>query len=170
MVKDHGQLHHFPGQIEATHYLDSPVYAVFNALEGKRQHPTSFVTVTDQPKGPDDFDDVLFLDSDGDDVLGKLEAYTKKMTQTFIEHESSPFMRPTLRFVQQLSEQRKVIMNFKAGPNSSRLKSCLPWQPPSTVTSRFSPWLLTFTLDSRIHCCNEFSNSGPSTTFWWIWR
>ena len=108
-VKDQAQLHHFPGQVEATHYLDSPVYATFNALEVRRVvNPAATTVVVDPLLSAYDMPELLLLDSDGDDLPGKLENYTKKMTQTFVDDEPSEFMNPTLRFALKLSEQKKV--------------------------------------------------------------
>jgi hypothetical protein len=97
-AKKDAQFRHYPGQIEALHYLDSPLCIVFNALEGRKP--------PDNPSasGPE----LLLLDSEGDDVPAKLGMYTKKMTETFIEREPSEFMRPTLRFAVELSEQKQV--------------------------------------------------------------
>ncbi len=107
-IKDHVQLQRFPGQIEATHYRDSPVYAIFNALEGRRPQANRLAPAIDPALTGDALPELLLLDSDGDDLPGKLETYTKKMTSTFVDREPSSFMNPTLRFALELSDQKKV--------------------------------------------------------------
>ena len=92
-VKDQAQLHHFPGQVEATHYPDSLIYATFNALEVRRGVRSAATTTVDPLSSAYDMPELLLLDSDSDDLPGKLENYTKKMTQTFRVYESDASIR-----------------------------------------------------------------------------
>jgi hypothetical protein len=48
------------------------------------------------------------LDNDGDDLPGKVEAYIKRMSSSFIEEERSIFMKQTLILATQLAHEKKV--------------------------------------------------------------
>lgn len=107
-IKNLADFRQFPGRIEARHYLDSPIYAEFSAQVGRRSHSTSVLNLHDGVQPPDESQELLLLDSDGDDLPGKLESYTRRMAETFIAREPSIFMRRTLEFAWELSHQKKV--------------------------------------------------------------
>lgn len=108
-IKNQTAFQHFPGRIEARHYLDCPIYVEFSAQVGRKpSSTTSLLTIQDGLESQDASQELLLLDSEGDDVPGKLESYIKRMADTFIEREPSSFMRQTLQFAWKLSNQKKV--------------------------------------------------------------
>ena len=105
-TKDQVLLHPFLGRVEARHYLDTPVFISFGALEGSAPPGDADLSSADEwPK-------VLLLDSDGDDLPGKFELYTKNLVETLIQREPSKFMNPTLTFALELSKKKKVSCIF----------------------------------------------------------
>ncbi|KAG9249314.1 hypothetical protein BJ878DRAFT_547289 [Calycina marina] len=80
--------------IEASHYPETTIYADFGALYGQTfpREPTI------DPGLRSDFNTstLRILDSDGDDLASKLEAYVKRMSHVFIQREPSHFMSVTL--------------------------------------------------------------------------
>lgn len=87
------------------------VFVTFSGLHG---HRASVSTLDPQLQGlgDDQFSgppqDVYLLDSDSDDIPGKLEMYIKKTASFFYERETSAFMKPTLMLASELSQQKKV--------------------------------------------------------------
>lgn len=114
-VKNQTDFQHFPGRIEARHYMDSPVCIQFSAQVGRKpSSTTSLLTLQDGLESQDASQELLLLDSEGDDLPGKLESYIRDMAETFIEREPSPFMRQTLQFAWILSHQKKVRISRRA--------------------------------------------------------
>lgn len=90
-VLAHHQVHHVKGsasyhasiaQIEVSHFPGTTIYASFPCLEAHDVETglTSFM-----------------LNTENDDVASKLEAYSKRMMQVFVDNEKSHFMRVTLQ-------------------------------------------------------------------------
>ena len=72
-VKNRVQLYHFPGQVKATHYPNLPIYATFNALEARPVVISTVTTTVNRLLSAYDMPELLLLDSDRDDLPGKLE-------------------------------------------------------------------------------------------------
>ncbi|KAF2199879.1 hypothetical protein GQ43DRAFT_419298 [Delitschia confertaspora ATCC 74209] len=103
------QLAQMHGRIEATHYPDSAVYATFAPLkcqlaQGPEIDPAILGGGGTSLESPPALE---IIDSDTDDIGGKLDAYIKKMTPTFLESEDSPFMKPTLRVAMGISSSNQ---------------------------------------------------------------
>lgn len=52
--------------------------------------------------------DLEIIDSDTDDICGKLDHYIKKLAPSFYESEESDFMRPTLQTAFKLAMNNQV--------------------------------------------------------------
>ncbi|KAI9828243.1 MAG: hypothetical protein M1826_006069 [Phylliscum demangeonii] len=113
-VKNQVHFHHFSGRIEAKHYLDSPVCIECNALEGRTPQSTSSLNLPDGFPLEDGSQEVLLLDPDSDELPGKLESYTQRMAEIFIDRETSSFMKPTLKYALELSHQSKDSLLHRA--------------------------------------------------------
>lgn len=99
-----------PVQIEASHYPDTTIFATLDSLEG---HSVSVQGNID-PGLNGDFSTVSLriLDNDKDDILQKLESYTKRMLPEFIKNEPSHFMNVTLALAERLQlEKTSSILN-----------------------------------------------------------
>ncbi|KAF2463133.1 uncharacterized protein BDR25DRAFT_115345 [Lindgomyces ingoldianus] len=92
-----GQVHldQIPGRIEATHHLQSGTFATFTPLKCQTQvaraadiDPAILATLSPTT--------LEIIDSDSDDIGGKLDLYIKKLTPAFYESEDSAFMKTTL--------------------------------------------------------------------------
>jgi hypothetical protein len=101
------QLH---GRIEATHYPDSAAFVTFAPLkcqsaqsaQGSEIDPNLFPS---EHASLGSTSALEIIDSDTDDVGGKLDTYIKKMTPNFLESEDSAFMKPTLRMAMDISSR-----------------------------------------------------------------
>lgn len=88
-IKNQINFEHYAGRVEATHFEESAVYVTFSALVGHKPvistlDPQLQALVEDgQFQGPTQ--ELYLLDSDADDLPGKLEMYIKKMASTFYE-------------------------------------------------------------------------------------
>ncbi|KAI9786506.1 MAG: hypothetical protein M1835_003048 [Candelina submexicana] len=105
-VKSEVRFQQSSGRIEATHYYDLSIFITFNALEGRRSSTDSQGEIG-QMNLEDESQNLNLLDSDVDDLPGKLEQYMKKLAATFYDREPSSFMRHTLSLVKELSVQKK---------------------------------------------------------------
>lgn len=94
-----------PHYIEASHFPETTVYATFNALEG--QLLPSEGNIDPGLSGDFSVNTVRILDNDNDDLPMKLEAYMKRMSNTFFEREPSHFMHVTLSTAQELAIQKQ---------------------------------------------------------------
>ncbi|KAB8069081.1 hypothetical protein BDV29DRAFT_58408 [Aspergillus leporis] len=113
-VRNQVKFEHYAGRIEVTHFEESMVYVTFSALQG---HKPSTSTLDPQLQGLGDdtqfqgpLHELYLLDSDADDLPGKLEMYIKKTAQFFYEREASEVMRPTLLLASELSQQKKDVL------------------------------------------------------------
>ncbi|KAF2145816.1 uncharacterized protein K452DRAFT_295379 [Aplosporella prunicola CBS 121167] len=107
-AKANVRFEHIPGRIEATHHQEASIYATFTTLKGFRGvHAPIDPAIIDATMHVESIQDVEIIDSDIDDIGGKLELYMKRIASTFFENETSPFMKPTLLMAQRLSENNK---------------------------------------------------------------
>ncbi|KAA8652075.1 hypothetical protein EYZ11_005554 [Aspergillus tanneri] len=113
-IRNQIKFEHYAGRIEVTHFEESMVYVTFSALQG---HKPSASTLDPQLQGLGDdsqfqgpLSELYLLDSDSDDLPGKLEMYIKKTAAFFYEREASDFMRPTLMLAAELSQQKKDVL------------------------------------------------------------
>lgn len=113
-IRNQVKFEHYAGRIEVTHFEESMVYVTFSALQG---HKPSTSTLDPQLQGLGDdtqfqgpLHELYLLDSDADDLPGKLEMYIKKTASFFYEREASEVMRPTLLLASELSQQKKVYI------------------------------------------------------------
>lgn len=111
-IRNQIKFEHYAGRIEVTHFEESMVYVTFSGLQG---HKASASTLDPQLQALGDdsqfqgpLHELYLLDSDADDLPGKIEMYIKKTAPFFYERETSDFMRPTLLLAAELSQQKKV--------------------------------------------------------------
>lgn len=92
-----------PFHIDASHYPHTGIYATFKAIQGQKIPVEGNI----DPGLSGDFPaaTVRMLDDDNDDLPLKLEAYTKRMLSTFIDNETSHFVKVTLTTALELSTQ-----------------------------------------------------------------
>ena len=104
------QLAQLHGRIEASHYPESAVFVTFAPLKCQVAHGTEIDPailgggLSSLGSAPA----LEIIDSDTDDVGGKLDIYIKKLGPKFLESEESPFMKPTLRVAQEISSDNSV--------------------------------------------------------------
>ncbi|OJJ49683.1 hypothetical protein ASPZODRAFT_128185 [Penicilliopsis zonata CBS 506.65] len=113
-MRNQVKFEHYAGRIEVTHFEESLVFVTFTGLQGQKP---SVSALDPQLQGLGDDaqfqappHEIYLLDSDADDLPGKLEMYIKKTAPFFYERESSEFMRPTLLKAAELSQQKKDIL------------------------------------------------------------
>lgn len=110
-IKSQVKFDHYAGRIEVTHFEESMIFVTFSGLQG---HKASVSTLDPQLQGLGDeqfqgpLQEVYLLDSDADDLSGKLEMYIKKAAPFFYDREVSEVMKPTLMLAAELSEEKKV--------------------------------------------------------------
>ncbi|RHZ65558.1 hypothetical protein CDV55_104265 [Aspergillus turcosus] len=113
-IKNQVKFEHYAGRIEVTHFEESMVYITFSALQG---HKPSMSTLDPQLQGLGDdpqfqgpLHELYLLDSDADDLPGKIEMYIKKTAPYFYERETSEIIKPTLMLASELSQQKKDVL------------------------------------------------------------
>ena len=111
-IKSQVKFDHYAGRIEVTHFEESMIFVTFSALQG---HKASVSTLDPQLQGLGDdpqfqgpLQEVYLLDSDADDVSGKLEMYIKKAAPFFYDREPCEVVKSTLMLAAELSEEKKV--------------------------------------------------------------
>lgn len=153
-IRNHVKFEHYSGRIEVTHFEDSMVYVTFSGLQG---HKPSASTLDPQLQGLGDdtqfqgtMQELYLLDSDTEDLPGKLEMYFKKTAPLFYERETSDFMRPTLLLASELSQQKKDVLLDRVlelwiathilVDSELRWKTyCNPTLPPTSMNSLAQP-------------------------------
>lgn len=110
-VRNQLKFEHYAGRIEVTHFEESMVFVTFSGLQGHKPSvsaldPQLQALGEDQFQGP--LHDMYLLDSDADDLPGKIEMYIKKTAPFFYAREASEFMKPTLLLASELSQMKKV--------------------------------------------------------------
>ncbi|KAJ5091855.1 hypothetical protein NUU61_006725 [Penicillium alfredii] len=109
-IKNQVKFEHYAGRIEVTHFEESNVFLTFSGLQGHRAS-VSALDPQLQSLGDDQFSgpsqEIYLLDSDADDLPGKMDMYIKKIAPFFFERETSAFMKPTLLLASEISQAKK---------------------------------------------------------------
>ncbi|PLB43898.1 hypothetical protein P170DRAFT_430904 [Aspergillus steynii IBT 23096] len=153
-IRNQLKFEHYAGRIEVTHFEESLVFVTFSTLQA---HKPSASTLDPQLQGLGDdsqfqgpLSELFLLDSDADDLPGKIEMYIKKTASSFYERESSEFMRPTLMLASELSQQKKDVLlervlelwvaTHMLADSELRWKVfCNPTLPPTSMHSLAQP-------------------------------
>lgn len=111
----------------------------FSALQGHKPSVSALDPqlqgLGDDPQFQGPLQEVYLLDSETDDLAGKLELYIKKAAPFFYERELSEFMKPTLMLAAELSEQKKVSFWAHSAFQCSNLLGSLVGARTGTVGS-----------------------------------
>ncbi|OOG01044.1 hypothetical protein ASPCADRAFT_202903 [Aspergillus carbonarius ITEM 5010] len=153
-IRNQIKFEHYAGRIEVTHFEESMVYVTFSGLQG---HKASASTLDPQLQALGDdsqfqgpLHELYLLDSDADDLPGKIEMYIKKTAPFFYERETSDFMRPTLMLAAELSQQKKDLLlervlelwiatHILADGELQWKTFCNPTLPPTSMHSLAQP-------------------------------
>ncbi|RAK95798.1 uncharacterized protein BO80DRAFT_248985 [Aspergillus ibericus CBS 121593] len=153
-IRNQIKFEHYAGRIEVTHFEESMVYVTFSGLQG---HKASASTLDPQLQALGDdsqfqgpLHELYLLDSDADDLPGKIEMYIKKTAPFFYERETSDFMRPTLMLAAELSQQKKDLLlervlelwiatHILADGELQWKTYCNPTLPPTSMHSLAQP-------------------------------
>ncbi|PWY83143.1 hypothetical protein BO94DRAFT_536624 [Aspergillus sclerotioniger CBS 115572] len=153
-IRNQIKFEHYAGRIEVTHFEESMVYVTFSGLQG---HKASASTLDPQLQALGDdaqfqgpLHELYLLDSDADDLPGKIEMYIKKTAPFFYERETSDFMRPTLMLAAELSQQKKdsllervlelwIATHILADGELQWKTYCNPTLPPTSMHSLAQP-------------------------------
>nr|XP_001392358.2 Zn(II)2Cys6 transcription factor [Aspergillus niger CBS 513.88] len=153
-IRNQIKFEHYAGRIEVTHFEESMVYVTFSGLQG---HKASASTLDPQLQALGDdsqfqgpLHELYLLDSDADDLPGKIEMYIKKTAPFFYERETSDFMRPTLLLAAELSQQKKDVLlervlelwiatHILADGELQWKTFCNPTLPPTSMHSLAQP-------------------------------
>ncbi|KAF2842457.1 hypothetical protein M501DRAFT_948964 [Patellaria atrata CBS 101060] len=101
-AKSQAQFQPSHGRMEATQFPKSCIYATFMYLKGQRES-TDLIDPSLSETGDSSFS-LGMLDTDKDDVGGKLENYIKRLAfPAYFESEPSTLMKPTLMQAYQMS-------------------------------------------------------------------
>ncbi|KAL3480227.1 hypothetical protein BJX99DRAFT_220945 [Aspergillus californicus] len=113
-IRNQAKFEHYAGRIEVTHFEESMVFLTFSGLQG---HKASTSTLDPQLQGLGDetqfqgpLQELFLLDSDSDDLPGKIEMYLRKTAPFFYEREASDTVRPTLMLAAELAQQKKDLL------------------------------------------------------------
>jgi hypothetical protein len=163
-IKNQLNFEHYVGRVEATHFEDSSVFVTFSALVGHKPvmsalDPQLQALVEDgQFQGPTQ--EVYVLDSDTDDLPGKLEVYDKKMASTFYEHEASPFMKATLNLAAELAQQKEVSPFYLDLREIAVLADILPGYPSGPLSGALA--CHSYLGGCRIAVADVFQSHSPT--------
>jgi hypothetical protein len=118
-----------PGRIEATHHLESALFATFAPLKCQSQAlPSSDIDpAIIAAMSPSSLE---IIDGE-DDIGGKIDAYVKKSAASYYESEDSPLMKITLRSAYGVTT---------ANPDGLLPKVIELWNLTQTLTSRTLQW------------------------------
>ena len=115
-IKNQVKFEHYAGRIEVTHFEDSMIFMTFSGLQGHRSAVSALDPqlqgLGDEPHFQESLHEIYLLDSDADDLTGKLEMYIKKTAAFFYERETSEIMKSTLTQAVELSQSKKVGLPF----------------------------------------------------------
>ena len=113
-LKNQLKFERYSGRIEVTHFDESMIFMTFTGLshQGQRSAVSALDPqlqgLGDDPQFQDPLHEIYMIDSDADDVPGKLETYIKRTAPFFYDQETSEFMKPTLFQAVELSHSKKV--------------------------------------------------------------
>ncbi len=98
------------GRIEATLHPESLPFATFKVMKGRRIGGFDIdpALLGDNGLAMEGATEILMIDSEADDIVGKLERYIRKIGPSFWAKETSPFMKPTLELAETLKGRNKV--------------------------------------------------------------
>ena len=115
-IRNQIKFEHYAGRIEVTHFEESMVFVTFSGLQGHKPSVSALDPqlqgLGEDPQFQGPLHDMYLLDSDADDLPGKLEMYMKKTAPFFYAREVSEFMKPTLLLASELSQMKKVSLLF----------------------------------------------------------
>ncbi|BCR97434.1 uncharacterized protein AKAW2_30753S [Aspergillus luchuensis] len=153
-IRNQIKFEHYAGRIEVTHFEESMVYVTFSGLQGHKA-PASTLdpqlqALGDETQFQGPLHELYLLDSDADDLPGKIEMYIKKTAPFFYEREASDFMRPTLLLAAELSQQKKDVLlervlelwiatHILADGELQWKTFCNPTLPPTSMHSLAQP-------------------------------
>ncbi|BCR86836.1 uncharacterized protein ACHE_30823S [Aspergillus chevalieri] len=152
-IRNQVKFEHYAGRIEVTHFEESMIFVTFSGLQGHKPS-VSALDPQLQGLGEDQFQGPLhelhLLDSDADDLPGKLEMYIKKTAPFFYEREASDFMKPTLLLASELSQVKKdtllervlelwVATHILVDSELRWKTYCNPTLPPTSMHSLAQP-------------------------------
>ncbi|KAL2832144.1 hypothetical protein BDW59DRAFT_181456 [Aspergillus cavernicola] len=110
-IRNQVKFEHYAGRIEVSHFEESTVFLTFSGLQG---HKATTSTLDPQLQGLGDesqfqgpLQELYLLDSDADDLPGKIEMYIKKTAPYFYEREGSETVRATLLLASELAQLKK---------------------------------------------------------------
>ena len=98
-----------PNVITASHYPETSIFATFNMSQGHRTGLEDLSEIFNGTQSDDDVLTIKLLDTELEDVPGRLEQYMRKMADTFYEREASPFLRETLAVASKLAGEKQVL-------------------------------------------------------------
>ena len=111
-IRNQVKFEHYAGRIEVTHFEESMIFVTFSGIQGHKPSVSALDPqlqgLGEDPQFQGSIHDLYLLDSDADDLPGKLEMYIKKTAPFFFEREASDFMKPTLLLAAELSQTKKV--------------------------------------------------------------
>ncbi|KAL4874819.1 hypothetical protein BJY04DRAFT_203121 [Aspergillus karnatakaensis] len=113
-IRNQVKFDHYAGRIEVTHFEESLVFVTFSGLQGHKASTSTLdpqlQALGDDPQFQGPLQEIYLLDSDQDDLPGKIEMYIKKTAPFFYEREASEVMRPTLLLAAELAQQKKDVL------------------------------------------------------------
>ena len=111
-IKSQIKFEHYAGRIEVTHFEESMIFVTFSGLHGHKASVSALDPqlqgLGDDPQFQGPLQEIFLLDSDSDDLSGKLEMYIKKAAPPFYEREYSEVMKSTLMLASELSAEKQV--------------------------------------------------------------
>lgn len=111
-IKSQIKFEHYAGRIEVTHFEESMIFVTFSGLHGHKASVSALDPqlqgLGDDPQFQGPLQEIFLLDSDSDDLSGKLEMYIKKAAPSFYEREYSEVMKSTLMLASELSAEKQV--------------------------------------------------------------
>lgn len=111
-IKSQVKFDHFNGRLEITHFEDSDIFVTFSGLLGQKASVSALDPqlqgLGEDPQFQGPTQELYLLDSETDDLAGKLEMYIKRAAPFFYERELSEFMKATLMLGAELSDEKKV--------------------------------------------------------------
>jgi hypothetical protein len=136
-VKSQTTFRSSPHSIEVCHFPDTAVFATFRALEGQ-EIPVTSNNIDPGLSGDFSTNTRRLLDIDNDDPYKKLEEYTKRILNVFIEREPSHFMNVTLDTARQLSGQNELLT-----------RALELWVIVCILVDPNTPWIISERIDDR---------------------
>jgi hypothetical protein len=115
-----------PGRIEVSHFPDSGHFATFKPLKCQQSQGVQDTENDPVITAARASVDLEIIDTD-EDISGKLEGYMSRMGPSFLESETSAFMKPTLQIASRMTS---------ADPDQLLSKAMELWHLTCILTSR----------------------------------